>query len=207
MRSQGVNRCLTALGWLRQGNLIELFPGTLACPGSELPSKLSQFFYFMSPLVITGLLWFSAVGCGLLGGLYFAFSAFIMSALARIEPAHGVVAMNSINVTIVRTLFLPFFLGTTLTSLALVVIGLVQWEQAGSTAMIVGGAVYFLGMFVVTMVFNVPLNNQLAVVTPGTADAGFVWARYLKEWTLWNHVRTLASTGASAAFIAALVAR
>ena len=34
---------------------------------------------------ITGLLWFSVVGCGLMAGVYFAFSGFVMTALSRID--------------------------------------------------------------------------------------------------------------------------
>ena len=67
----------------------------------------------MRQVITSGLLWFSAVGCGLLAGVYFAFSTFIMSALARTGPAQGIAAMNVINVEIVKSLFLPFFLGTT----------------------------------------------------------------------------------------------
>ena len=43
--------------------------------------------------VVAGLLWFSAVGCGLLGGLYFAFSALIMTSLGRIDRAAGIAAV------------------------------------------------------------------------------------------------------------------
>jgi uncharacterized membrane protein len=72
--------------------------------------------------------------------------------------------------------------------------------------MLVGGVVQVLGMFVVTMVFNVPLNNELARVDPASAEGATVWARHLKEWTFWNHVRTVACTAASALFIAAIAA-
>ena len=72
--------------------------------------------------VITGLLWFSAIGCGLLAGLYFAFSTFIMTALGRIGQVPGIMAMNAINAAIVQSLFMPLFLGTTLTSLALAIL-------------------------------------------------------------------------------------
>jgi uncharacterized membrane protein len=47
--------------------------------------------------LVTGLLWISAIGCGLLAGLYFAFSTFVMTALGRIDQAAGIAAMNSIN--------------------------------------------------------------------------------------------------------------
>jgi uncharacterized membrane protein len=73
--------------------------------------------------------------------------------------------------------------------------------------MAVGGVLYIVGMFVCTMIFNVPLNDALAAVDPASAEAASVWARYLREWTLWNHVRTISCTAACALFIAAIAAR
>jgi len=161
----------------------------------------------MLQMLITGLLWFSAIGCGLLAGLYFAFSAFIMTALDRIGQASGIAVMNAINVTIVQSLFMPIFLGTTAASAALAVIGLLRWSEPGAMAMVTGGVLYVLGMFIVTMIFNVPLNNALAVADPASQEAASLWARYLTDWTLWNHVRTMSSTVACALFIAAIAAR
>ncbi|HWI86268.1 MAG TPA: anthrone oxygenase family protein [Sphingomonas sp.] len=157
--------------------------------------------------MIPTLLWFSAIGCGLLGGLYFAFSAFIMTSLGRIGPEAGITAMNAINLVIVRSLFMPVFLGTTLSAGVLAGIGVLRWGGPGSPAMAAGGVLYVIGMFVVTMVFNVPLNDQLAAVHSSSAEAAILWSRYLKNWTLWNHLRTIASIGASAFFIAALATR
>ena len=161
----------------------------------------------MMQILITGLLWFSAVGCGLLAGLYLAFSTFIMTALDRIGQAAGITAMNAINVTIVQSLFMPFFLGTTATSAALAVIALFRWDEPGATVMVAGGALYVLGMFIVTVIFNVPLNNALAAVDPAGSEAASLWARYLIDWTWWNHVRTISSSVACALFIAAIAVR
>lgn len=80
-------------------------------------------------MLITGLLWFSAIGCGLLAGLYLAFSAFIMTALGRIAQAAGVSAMNAINVAIVQSLFLPIFLATTAASAVLAITALFRWAS------------------------------------------------------------------------------
>jgi uncharacterized membrane protein len=74
-------------------------------------------------------------------------------------------------------------------------------------SMLSGGVVYVFGMFVVTMLFNVPLNNALAATDPASPDAASLWARYLTDWTWWNHVRTVSSTAACALFIAAIAAR
>ncbi|HEY3517783.1 MAG TPA: anthrone oxygenase family protein [Gammaproteobacteria bacterium] len=156
---------------------------------------------------ITGLLWFSAVGCGVMAGVYFAFSVFVMTALSRIDQASGVAAMNSINTVILRSLFMPLFFGTTVAALILAAVALLRWGAPGAPAMLVGGAAYVLGMFVVTMLLNVPLNSALQAAEPSIADAATTWGRYLREWTMWNHIRTVASTAACALFIFALAAR
>ena len=158
----------------------------------------------MRQVFTTGLLWSSALGCGLMAGVYFAFSTFIMTSLGRLDQAAGIVAMNAINVDIVRSLFMPLFLGTTVAGAALVVMGALRLGEPGAISMIAGGGLYVIGMFVVTAVFNVPLNDALAAVQPSAPEAGAVWATYLKEWMFWNHVRTVASLGGCALFIVAL---
>lgn len=156
---------------------------------------------------ITALLWFSAVGCGVMAGVYFAFSGFVMTALSRIDQASGVAAMSSINTVILRSLFMPLFFGTTVAALILAVAALTRWGTPGAFSMLAAGALYVLGMFVVTMLLNVPLNNALDNAQASGVDTATIWARYLREWTMWNHVRTIASTAACALFIVALTAR
>jgi uncharacterized membrane protein len=154
----------------------------------------------------TVLLWFCILGCALLGGLYFAFSAFIMKALREAGQA-GIVAMNAINRMILRSVFVVFFFGTTLASGALVVLGAMNLREASSPGMILGGVLYVAGMFAVTMLANVPLNNALQNVTAESRTGTAIWNDYLHRWTRWNHVRTLSSMGASALFLFALLAR
>jgi uncharacterized membrane protein len=161
----------------------------------------------MRQLLTTGLLWFSAIGCGLLAGVYFAFSAFVMTSLARIAPASGIAAMNAINVEIVKSLFMPMFLGTTLTAAVLTGLTIFRWSEPGSIAVLAGGAIYVIGMFAVTVVFNVPLNDALAAVDPSSTESASRWMRYVQDWTFWNHVRTVASAGACTLFIVGIAAR
>lgn len=161
----------------------------------------------MTDIITPILLWLSVTACGLLAGLYFTFSAFAMTALGRLDVPAGVAAMNSINAAIQRSLFMPLFLGSSLSSLALAGIALATWRQPGTCAMLAGGLTYFTGMFVVTMLFNVPRNNALAASDPASAAGAELWGRYRSEWTGWNHVRTLASTAALLLFVVALTAR
>ncbi len=155
----------------------------------------------MPELILTILLWFCAIGSGLIAGIFFAFSTFIMTAFARIPQSHGISAMQSINTTILGSLFMPVFFGTALASLVLAGVALFRWGEPGTLAMLAASLLYLVGMFLSTIVFNVPLNNALANVDVTSAEAANLWARYLKEWTDWNHVRTVASIIASGLFI------
>jgi uncharacterized membrane protein len=161
----------------------------------------------MIELAISGLLWLAALGCGLIAGVFFAFSSFVMAALERAGPVPGILAMNSINETIVRSWFMPIFLGSTLASLVLAAASLGRWQQPGAMAQLAGGVIYVVGMFACTMFFNVPLNNALAAVDPASPGGAAVWAHHLEAWTSWNHVRTAASLVATALFIGSLLSR
>ena len=149
----------------------------------------------------------SALGCGLMAGAFFAFSSFVMKALARLPPAHGIAAMQSINVAVINPLFLGVFLGTAATCTALAVSALVRWHQPGAAFLLAGSLLYLAGTFLVTMVFNVPRNDALAAVDPASAEGARVWAGYLSRWTAWNHVRTLAALAAASALTLALTLR
>ena len=158
-------------------------------------------------MLTTALLWFSALPVGLMAGVYFAFSVFVMTALGSIDRAAGIAAMNAINTVIVRSLFLPLFFASSASCLALAVIGALAWAEAGAPAITVGGGLYFVGMFLVTIARNVPLNNALATAAQDSEQGGQLWADYLIRWTHWNHVRTLASTLSLSLLILAIAQR
>ncbi|MDR6632460.1 putative membrane protein [Phyllobacterium sp. 1468] len=146
----------------------------------------------------------AALGTGLMAGLFFAFSSFIMTALAKLPPEQGIAAMNSINVTILNATFSLAFFGTAVLCLGLGIASVLRWAEPGSAWLLAGSLLYLAGVIVVTMVFNVPLNDALAAVSPGASPEGAaLWTRYLAEWLPWNHVRTFANIGALIAFILA----
>jgi uncharacterized membrane protein len=147
---------------------------------------------------------FSALGCGLIAGVFFAFSSFVMSALAQLQPTQGIAAMQSINITVINPLFMTVFLGTAVACLFLAVSSLLKWRQPGAVYLFVGSLLYLIGTVLVTIVFNVPLNDALAKVDPSSTDGAKLWVSYLANWTVWNHVRTVAALAAAAAFTIAL---
>ncbi len=139
------------------------------------------------------------LGSALIGGVFFAFSSFVMKALERVPSSEGIAAMQSINVVVINPSFLGAFMGTALLSLGVIALALARWSHP-STMFFLGGAIfYFAGTFLVTMVGNVPLNDQLAAVSATDPAAVELWEHYLARWTMWNHVRT------AAAMVAALL--
>jgi uncharacterized membrane protein len=140
----------------------------------------------------------TTVSHALVVGSLFAFSTFIMSALARIDTA-GVRAMQSINVVILRSPFIALFLLSTVLSILLPVYAWFGGERQSVVPLAASGALYFVGLFVVTMAFNVPLNNRLEAAAP--QDLTSIWAEYLRSWTAWNHVRSFAGIASILALI------
>lgn len=144
-------------------------------------------------------LWAAVLSTGLMAGIYFAFSVFIMSAFKTIPDTSAAIAMNAINKVIVKSAFMPVFFGSSLLAIVLVFLAL-DGERAG--LIMLAGGVYILGMLLCTVLFNVPLNNRLLKASfenqPG------VWRNYVIEWTRWNHVRSISSLLAFILYVLAL---
>lgn len=147
----------------------------------------------MEGMVVTALTWIMALCAGLMAGTYLAFSGFIMRSLAALDTARAIAAMNAINATILKSSFMPLFFGSTIIALLMVVAGLWQWGEPGADRAAAGGVTYVVGMFIVTAAANVPLNRALAGVSGNGEEAARTWALYLKRWTRWNTLRTMAS--------------
>jgi uncharacterized membrane protein len=146
----------------------------------------------------------AALGCGLMAGLFFAFSVSVMKALARLPSVQGIAAMQSINVAIINPVFLAAFFGTAAACVLIIIASLLRWHDPGAVYLLTGGVLYLVGTFLVTLVFNVPKNNALASVAPASAESTSVWTDYLSKWTAWNHVRAAAALAAAGSLTIAL---
>ncbi len=177
----------------------------------------------------------AATGCGLVGGVLFAFSTFVMAGLRSVAPDVGAAAMAAINRHATRAPFGSLLLVTTGLVAVLGVVAATRLDEAGAGLVLAGAVVYLVGGIGVTAVVNVPLNDRLeaaeaAVSTSGarsgeasasgrgsagtrvrptspTAERDQVWAVFLGRWVAWNHVRTLACAMAALLLTLGLVTR
>lgn len=154
-----------------------------------------------APSLLQVLILASALGCGLIAGVFFAFSTFVMRALDRLPAPHAVAAMQSINIAVIHPLFLAPFFGTALTCVAA---AMVARSHLNFPAISAAAALHLFGTLLVTILCNVPLNNRLEAADPSSPAAASAWRHYFSRWLFWNHVRTVAAAAASSALIYSL---
>lgn len=157
---------------------------------------------WLPPLVIL-----TTLGSSLMAGLFFIFSNTVIEALSALPEDMAISAMQAINRVIINPLFLVVFMGTGLLSLGVIASSLARWGDPGSLWALVGALVYLAGGLTVTIVGNVPLNEQLALVDPLALPqpSGFGWTAFTSRWLPLNHLRTFSCTGAVLAFLVSLL--
>src|ERR1700737_3091927 len=158
-----------------------------------------------SPFVILTSL--AALASAAAGGMMYVFSTFVMRGLDRTGPVDAITAMRGINAEAnSNPAFLLAYFGATILALVVGVMAVVQLNQPGSWWVLVGAIFGILGA-IITMVFNVPLNNHLDTVNPdglSVVDAAREWQAYFSTWTAWNHARTVTSFVGGARLLAGL---
>ena len=158
------------------------------------------------PVWFFALCQFSVLAFALLGGVFLAFSDFIMRALAHTGGAGGIEAMQVINREVFRYVFMALFLGMAPVSLVLSGHALLRLDGPGGTLIALSGLIYLVGCFGVTVAFNVPLNEALARMEPGAEATERFWTgTYLPRWTWWNSLRAGACALASVLLMVGLL--
>jgi uncharacterized membrane protein len=138
------------------------------------------------------------VGSGLLAGVFFAFSAFVMSGLRRLPDPDGAAAMRSMNVTAQRPPLMIALLSVSILCVVIIVRAVATWPRPGAAWLLAGAILTIAGALGVTAAINVPLNNRL--------DAGTVtWSQFLAAWDPANHARTVLCLAGCAVLLAGTI--
>lgn len=144
-----------------------------------------------------------AIGAATAGGVFFAFSTFVMKGLRDLPDTQGLAAMQAVNRAAPTPAFMIVLFGTALACVGLAISALTRLDEPASRYQLAGSVAYLAGI-VVTVTYHVPHNDALALLDPTRPGAADAWRRYASSWTLWNHVRTVTSLGAAVAFLLAL---
>lgn len=164
---------------------------------NDHPSFMAHRFFFLVQVA-------AVLGSGVIAGVFFAFSSFVMPALSRLPAAQGIAAMQSVNVVVLNRSFLGVFLGTGGLCALLALRALTRWSAPGAKLELCGSALYLLGCLLVTGAGNIPWNHALSRLVPESEAALAIWGRFVTEWSRWNHIRAGASLAAAALLVLSL---
>ncbi len=149
----------------------------------------------------------ATVLAGLFGGFFLTYSASVQLGLAQVDDLTYVRTFQAINATIRNPAFAVMFFGC-VPAIAIAWATNRRADRRTALALATGG-VLCAAVVVITFVFNVPLNNELATwVDPTAAQASRARADFETVWNRWNLARTILSVaGAVAVAFAAVTAR
>ena len=128
------------------------------------------------------------ISFGFIGGVYFAFSFFVMHSLNKHNPSEAIKIMNSINQVILKSPFIILFFFSSFIALVLFIDNLISKTLISDQGF--ASLIFVVGMFLCTALKNVPLNRKLNDFHDSKNDPEAEWMYYYKHWLKWNHVRT-----------------
>jgi len=141
----------------------------------------------------------------MVAGVFLTFSDLVMPSLRRANTAAGSEAMQIINRTVYRSVFLVLLMGTVPVSAAVAVSASMLVGAVAVPWLVAAAILYVFGVFGTTVVGNVPMNQTLDRMSLAGAEAQAYWPDYVRGWMPLNHLRTFASAAAAACYMIAAV--
>ena len=145
-----------------------------------------------------------AVGAGLVAGVYFAFSSFVMRGLRDLPQPVGMAAMQSINRAAPNPALGMALVVTGAGCVALGIVAATRWSDPAAPWAIAGAVLYLVSLGL-TFGYHIPRNDALGLLDPTSAGAATQWSDYLAGWVPWNHVRTVTALAGAVAMTVSLV--
>lgn len=132
------------------------------------------------------------LGTGLLFGFFFTMSVSIMPGFDATDPYAALIANQDIGRATQQSLFFVALLGT---PLALIIAIIMTWKMLLTRNWYLIALLSYIAMMGVTLLLNVPLNQQLDVlaISPAMDNAAEHWLAYSADWQMWNWLRVLFS--------------
>jgi uncharacterized membrane protein len=156
-------------------------------------------------LTLTG----ATLTTGLIAGIFYAYACSVTLGLALLPDEQYVEAMQAINATVRNGVFAFSFFGAALFLVLALVVHTPRLRTRRFMLIALAAVLYIGGGFMLTFLVNVPMNQELALVSSEAAPATLaqIRAEYEGPWNFWNGVRTVFSSLAFLALIGACLSR
>ena len=153
-------------------------------------SKLTTMVFYQLIQIIAVLL------TGLAAGLFYSYACSVTGGLGKLSDREYVMAFQSINRAILNPWFFASFMGS------LIALPLATWLSYHADVnfsfwlLLSATVIYVVGLFGVTMVGNVPLNNMVDRFNINTASPQELFSlreKFEASWNKLNLIRTIAA--------------
>lgn len=152
----------------------------------------------MEPFIIdtkTIVLLFTTLLTGLLAGIFFTWSNAITPGIGRLDDINYLRAFQNMNRTIVNPLFLVIIMGPVFLSFATAYLYKSNHPHI-FWLLLIAAILYFVGIFLVTIMGNIPLNNLLDktdLTNISLENARSLRDQFELKWNNLHLVRTIIS--------------
>jgi uncharacterized membrane protein len=156
---------------------------------SQINLNPAQLFQFIAILLT-----------GLLAGLFYGYDCSVIKGLGNLQDDAYLQAFQSINRAIQNPYFFMSFMGSLLVLPVASWFGYNNYNAVTFYLLLSASFVYFIGVFGVTIFFNVPLNEQLANFSTSTATETEIAVMRKVFENSWNRYHTIRTAAAIVAF-------
>ncbi|MGC4232922.1 MAG: DUF1772 domain-containing protein [Niabella sp.] len=142
---------------------------------------------------------------GLMAGLFYSYACSVTGALGRLPDREYIMAFQSINTAILNAWFFTGFMGS------LVALPVATWLSCRGDVhvsfwlLLSATAVYIIGVFGVTILGNVPLNNMLERFNMDSATQQDIFSLRKRFETPWNKLNLIRTIAAVLSFLLAIL--
>lgn len=133
---------------------------------------------------------------GIMAGLFFAWTISVMNGLAKLPDKEFILSMQSMNREIQNPIFFIFFFGTAILLPTCAFVSYRGYLNSSFWLILIPLLLYLIGVMMVTIFRNIPLNNMLDSFVPDSstvAEIDLVRRKFETPWNRWNLVRTFSS--------------
>ncbi|MBS0031044.1 anthrone oxygenase family protein [Chitinophaga sp. 22321] len=145
----------------------------------------------------TLLLIITATFTALMAGLFYAWSVSVTNGIGRLPDSGYLTAMQVMNRAILNPAFLGIFMSTLILLPVCTYLYFSQPLNSTFWCLLLASLFYGIGVFGVTMVGNVPLNDALDAFNisgAGATELAAMRAKFESTWNSLNLVRTVCNT-------------
>jgi uncharacterized membrane protein len=142
---------------------------------------------------------------GIIAGLFFAWTVSVMNGLGKLPDREFILSMQSLNKEIQNPVFFIFLFGTVL---LLPVAVFLSYKGASNISfwLILGAMLlYIIGVMIVTIAGNVPLNNILDGFSLQTSTPGEIASMRKKFEAPWNRLNLIRTLSGMLSFLLMLI--